>query len=132
MVSWTQLRNEDVGGTDVRETQSEVCRSPSAICLRKKRSVCVIEESSMRCSNEDGQARYHVKNVVMNVSVGFKRKRLTWRKRLYRIALEFVWYVVGTISAVELDPRFLRETRQTEIDFVNGSVLETSELMGAE
>ena len=34
-----------------------------------------------------------------------------------------VQYVVGRISAVELDPRLLRELRQTEIDFVSQLVV---------
>ena len=38
----------------------------------KPRSECAIEELSMCCCNEDGQARDHVNNVVMNVSGGLK------------------------------------------------------------
>ena len=61
-------------GPDVRETQSELCRSQSTMCLSKKgscfksRSECVTEKLSMCCCNEDGQTKSHVKNVMMIVS----------------------------------------------------------------
>ena len=61
-------------GPDVRETWSELCRSQSTICVPEKRSECAIEELSICCCNEDGQARDHVKNVVMNVSGGLRRE----------------------------------------------------------
>ena len=61
-------------GPDVRETQSELYRSQSALCLPKKTSECVVEELTMCCCNEDGPKKSHVKNVVMIVSGGLKRE----------------------------------------------------------
>ena len=67
-------------GPDVRETQCELCRFQSTMCFPEKgscvksRAECAIEELSMCCCNVDGQARDHVKNVVMNASGGLKRK----------------------------------------------------------
>ena len=61
-------------GPDVRDTQSELYRPQSTLCLPKQRSECVIEEVSMCCCNEDGQTRSHVKNVVMNC-VGRSQER---------------------------------------------------------
>ena len=55
----------------MRETQSEVYRSQSTLCLPKRgscfksRSECVTEKLSMCCCNLDGQAKDRVKNSVM-------------------------------------------------------------------
>ena len=57
-------------GPDLRETESDLCRSQSARCLPKKRSECAIEELSMCCCNEDGRTRAHVKNAVMRFREG--------------------------------------------------------------
>ena len=128
-------------GAHVRETRSELCRrSQSTLCLPMKAS-CVkpisesaIEELSVCCCNEDGQARDHVRNVVMNVSGGLKRENDSVKTiRSYEVGgvgkesnvmnrdeyTDEVQCVVCRISTVELDPILLRESRRTEIDFMN-------------
>ena len=50
------------------------CADLSRHCSREKRSECAIEELSLCCCNDDGQARDHLKNVVMNVTGGLKRE----------------------------------------------------------
>ena len=111
---------------DLRETQSESYRSQRTMCLPKKRSECAIVELSMCCFNEDGPARDHVKHVVMNVSGGLKREihsvKAIGSSEVGGVGEESnvmkpdeytneVQYVAGRISAVEFDPRLLRESR---------------------
>ena len=69
------------------------------------------------CScNNDGQTKSQVKNFVMIESRGLKREVDSMKPDEYTNEAQ---YVVGRISAVEFDLRLLRESRQTEIDFVN-------------
>ena len=127
-------------GPDVRETQSDLRQSQSTMCSPKKgscvksRSECAIEELSKCCWSEDGRARDHMKNVVMNVSGGVKREIYSLKvigsnevggvgeKSNFMYRDEYtnqVQYVVGRTSAVEHDPRLLRVSRPTEIHVVN-------------
>ena len=80
VVSWTQLCQEDGGGTDVRKTQSELCRCQLAMCSPRRGS-CIkskaeyTEELSMCCCNKDERPKTHVKNVMLMVFRGLKRER---------------------------------------------------------
>ena len=88
----------------------------------------------MCCCNEDRQTESHVKNVVMNVSRGLRRENDSVRA----IGLEEVGevdeesnvmnsdectkevqHVFDSISVAEFDTRVLRESTQTDIDFVD-------------
>ena len=67
-------------GPDVRETQSELCRSQLAMwssrtgsCFKSK-SEYVTEELSMCCCNKDERTETHVKNVMLKVFRGLKRE----------------------------------------------------------
>ena len=128
-------------GPDVSETQRELCRrSQSTMSLPteescvKPRSECVIEELSTCCCSEDGQATGDVKNAVMFVSGGLKREigpvktigsyevggvgKVSNVMNPDEYTIE-VQCVVCRISAVEFDPRLLRESRRTEMDFMS-------------
>ena len=124
---------------DAHKTKSELCRSQSTLCFLQKgscfksRSEYVIEEWSMCCCNNDGQTWIHV-NKFMIVSRGLKRGMASvkvigstevggvrWEPNVMNSdehTKEFQ-SVFDSMSVVELDPRLLRESRQTEIDFVS-------------
>ena len=114
-------------GPDVRETQSELCRSPSTMCsLRtgscfKSKSEYVTEELGMCCCNKEKRTKIHVKNVMMMVLRGPKSEndsvKAIGSKEVGRAVEES--NAMDSIRVVEFDPRVLREPRQMEIDFVN-------------
>ena len=71
--SRSQLRHEDVGGTDVRETQSELRRFQLTLCSPRRgscfesKSGYLTEELSMCCCNKDERTKTHVKSHVDGV-----------------------------------------------------------------
>ena len=88
----------------------------------------------MFCCSEDGQTKSHVHDYVI-VSRGLEREIDSVKAIGLKVGAvgeesnvmksdentKQFQNVVGRISAVEFDPRSLRESRQTEIDFVNQS-----------
>ena len=70
-----------MSGPDVRETQSELCRSQLTRCSPRRgscltsKSEYVAEELSMRRCNKDERTKTHVKNLMLMVFRGLKRER---------------------------------------------------------
>ena len=133
-------------GLDVRQTQSELCRSQLTMSeeriLFESKSEYVTEELSMCWCNKDERTKAHVKNVMLMVSRGLKRESdgvedcegpgiwmtpsyftftdsesVISSKEIGRTVEES--NVMDSISVVVFDTRLLRESIQTEIDFVN-------------
>ena len=99
-----------------------VLRGQTASCFKLK-SEYVTEELRLRvcCCNKEKRTKIHVKNVMMMVLRGPKREndsvKAIGSKEVGRAVEES--NVMGSISMVVFDTRLLRESRQTEIDFVN-------------
>ena len=105
-------------GPDVRETQSELCRSQLTMCSPRRgscfdsKSEYVTEELSMRRCKKDVMMMVHRGPKGENDTV-----KATSSKEVGRAAEEP--NAMDSMRVVEFDPRVMREPRQMEIDFVN-------------
>ena len=114
---------------DMHKAKSYLFRSQSTMSSPrmgfyfKSKSGYVTEELGMCCCNKKKLTKIHLKNVMMMVLrglsyVAFTDSKSTIRsKKVGRAVQES--NVMDSISAVVVDTRSLRESRQMEIEFVN-------------